>query len=91
MKKHELLTDNQSIRISSNRTENRITFKIKSGHYLELQSKIFLASTEIKIANHRNSKNVPHLEITEVTLLTVAIGNVEEFLVHLFEMNHFFN
>ena len=86
-----MLTENPSIRTSSNRTENRITFKIKSRHYLELQSKKFLASTEIKIANHRNSKNVPHLEITKVTLLTVAIGNVEEFLVHLFEMNHFFN
>ena len=86
-----MLTENPSIRISSNRTENRITFKIKSGHYLELQSKKFLASTEIKIANHRNSKNVPHLEFTEVTLLIVAIGNFEEFLVHLFEMNHFFN
>ena len=35
-KKHSENVDNLSIRIYVNKTENRITFKIKSGYYLEL-------------------------------------------------------
>ena len=35
LKKHETVTDNPSIRIYINKTENRITFKIKTGHYLD--------------------------------------------------------
>ena len=34
--KHETVTDNPPIRIYVNKIENRITFKIKSGYYLEL-------------------------------------------------------
>ena len=36
LKKHETLTDNPSIMIRVNKIENRITFKIKTGYYLEL-------------------------------------------------------
>ena len=36
LKKHSKNVDNPSIRIYVNRTENIITFKIKSGYYLEL-------------------------------------------------------
>ena len=36
LKKHSENVDNPSIRIYVNRTENIITFKIKSGYYLEL-------------------------------------------------------
>ena len=42
-----------------------------------------LASTERKITNDKNSESVPHLEIAEVTLLKVTIGNVEEFCIHI--------
>ena len=35
IKKHEAITDNHSIRIYVNKIENRITFKIKAGYYLE--------------------------------------------------------
>ena len=35
-KKHEKVTDNPPIRIYVNEIENRITFKIKVGQYLEL-------------------------------------------------------
>ena len=35
-KKHDENFDNPSIRIHVNKIENRITFKIKTGHYLEL-------------------------------------------------------
>ena len=50
--------------------ENRITFKIKAGHYLELLTpetmKLLLESTKSKIAKDQNRENVSHLEITEV-------------------------
>ena len=36
LKKHNESVDNPSIRMYVNRIENRITFKIKSGYYLEL-------------------------------------------------------
>ena len=36
LKKHRENTDNPSIRIYVNKIENRITFKIKTGYYLEL-------------------------------------------------------
>ena len=51
-----------------NKTENRITFKIKNGYSLELLTKEtmkLLGSTESKITKDKNEENVPHLEITE--------------------------
>ena len=56
-----------------NKIENRITFKIKTGYYLEHltpESLKLLGSTGIKI-----SKNVPHLEITEEVLINCDIVN----------------
>ena len=47
-----------------NRIENRITFKIKNGYYLELltpETMKLLGSTESKI--NKDGENVPHLEI----------------------------
>ena len=35
VKKHETVTDNPSIMIYVNKIENRITFGIKTGYYLE--------------------------------------------------------
>ena len=54
-----------------NKIENRITFKIKTGYYLELltpQTMRLPGSTKSKIKKDKNGKNVPHLEITEVIL-----------------------
>ena len=52
--------------------ENRITFKIKTGCYLELLTsetmKLF-GSTKSKITKDENGENVPSLEITEVVLV----------------------
>ena len=51
--------------------ENRITFKIKTGCYLEFltpETMLLLGSTKIKITKTGNGENVPHLEITEVIL-----------------------
>ena len=65
-KKYETVTDNLSIKIYRNKTENRITFKIKTGYYLELltpETMKLLGSTKSKISKNKNGENVPHLEI----------------------------
>ena len=52
LKKHNESIDNPSIKIYLNKTENRITFKIKSGYYIELltpETMKLLGSTESKI------------------------------------------
>ena len=68
-KKNEIVTDNPSIRIYINKTENRITFIIKTGYYLELLTSVkvkLCGSTKSKITKYENGEDVPHLEITEV-------------------------
>ena len=60
-----------------NRIENRITFKIKSGYYLELltpETMKLLGSTESKISD-KNDGNVPHLEIVELVLVHCSLVN----------------
>ena len=64
--------DNPSIRLHVNKIENRITFKIKNGYYLELlipETMELLESTEIEITKYENGENVPHLEIVELVLV----------------------
>ena len=66
------MIDNPSIRIYLNKIENRNTFTIKTGYYLELltpETMKLLESTENKIVKDKNSENLPHLEITEVVLV----------------------
>ena len=78
MKKHGENTHKPSIQIYINKIENRITFKIKQGHTLELltpETMKLLGSTENKITKDKNSENVPHLEITEVVLVYCNIVN----------------
>ena len=77
-KKHNEKIDDPSIRIYVNKIENRITFKIKTGYYLELltpETMKLLGSTENKITKDKNGENVPHLEITEVVLVHCNIVN----------------
>ena len=58
---------NLPIRMYINKTENRITFKIKTGYYLELLTpktmKLF-GSTKSKITKNENDENVPNSEIS---------------------------
>ena len=49
LKKHNESVDNPSIIIYINKTENRITFKIKSGYYLELLTPETINKTENRI------------------------------------------
>ena len=61
-----------------NKIENRITFKIKTGHYLELLTHELiklLGSAKSKITKDKNGQNVPHLETTKVVLIH---GNIAD-------------
>ena len=72
LKKHSESVDNPSIGIYENKIENRITFKIENGYYLELltpETMKLLGSAENKITKDKNGKNVPHLEIVELVLV----------------------
>ena len=78
MKKHGENVDNPSIMIYVNKTENRITFKIKSGYHLELltpETMKLLGSTVSKINKDKNGENVPHLEVVEVVLVHCNLVN----------------
>ena len=74
LKKHNESVDNPSIRMYVNKIENRITFKIKIGYYLELltpETVKVLGSIESKITK----ENVPYLEITELVLVHCYLVN----------------
>ena len=78
LKKHSESVDNPSIRMYINRLENRITFKIKNGYYLELltpETMKLLGSTESKITKDKNGENVPHLEVVELVLVHCNLIN----------------
>ena len=77
-KKHNESIDNPSIRIYVKKIENRITFKIKTGYYLELltpETIKLLGSTENEITKNKYGENVPHLEITKVVPVHCNIVN----------------
>ena len=78
LKKHSESVDNPSIRIYVNRIENRISFKIKSGYYLELltpETMKLLGSTESKITKNKTGENVLHLEVVELGLVHCNLVN----------------
>ena len=78
LKKHSESVDNPSIRIYVNKIQNRITFKIKNGNYLELltpETMKLLGSSESKITTDKNGENVPHLEIAELVLVHCNLVN----------------
>ena len=78
LKKHSESIDNPSIRMYINRIENRITFKIKKGYYLELltpETVKLLGNTESKITKDKNGENVPHLEVVELVLVHCNLVN----------------
>ena len=61
-----------------NRIENRITFRIKNGYYLELlapETMKLLGRTESKITKDKNGENVPHLEVVELLLVLCNLVN----------------
>ena len=79
IKKHEGVTDNPLIMTKINKIKNRITFKTKTGFYLQLLSPEtikLLGSTKSKITKDKNGENVPHLEMIEkVFILCNTVNN----------------
>ena len=78
LKIHSESVDNPSIRIYINKIENRITFTIKNGYYLELltpETMKLLGSAESKITKDKNGENVHHLEIVELVLVHCNLVN----------------
>ena len=64
LKKHGEKTVNPSIRTYTNKIKNRVTFKIKTGYYLELlapETLKLLWSTKSKLTKDRNSEMVFYL------------------------------
>ena len=61
-----------------NKIENRITFTIKTGYYLDFltpKTMKLLGSTKSKIDKDKNGENMSHLKITEVVLTHWNIVN----------------
>ena len=61
-----------------NKIENRITFKIRNGCYLELlttETMKLLGSNQSKISKDKSRENGPHLEITELVLVHCNLVN----------------
>ena len=80
LKKHRKNIDKPSVKIFVNKTENRITFKIKNGYSIELltpETMKLLRSTENKITKVKNGEDVRHLEITEKELVQCNIADNE--------------
>ena len=78
LKKRSESVDNPSIRMYINKIENRITFKIKSGYYLELltpETMKSLGSTESKVTKDKNGENFPYLEVVELVLVHCNLVN----------------
>ena len=78
LKEHSESFDGPPIEIFVIKNENRITFKIKNGYYLEHltpETMKLLGSTESKITREKYGENVPHLEIVELVLIHCNIVN----------------
>ena len=70
IKKHETLTENPPVQIYVNKIKNRIVFKIKMSHKLELLTPAtmkLLGSTKKDV--DKDKENVPKLESVEVVLV----------------------
>ena len=66
------------IRRYVSKIKNKITFRIKTGYYLELlmpETMKLLKNTKNKISKDKKGENVPHLKFTEVVLVHCNIVN----------------
>ena len=64
LKKHGENIDNPSVKIYVNKIENRITFRLKNGHSLELltpETMKLLRRTDNEITKDKKGEDVPHL------------------------------
>ena len=84
IKTNQTVIDNHPIKIYVTKIENSITFKIKTGYYLELltlEIMKLLKSTEGKITNNEYCENVAYLEITEAVIIHCNVINNNTFLL----------
>ena len=78
IKKHETLTENPPIQIYTNKTKNRIAFKVKTGYRLELlspETMKLLGSTKKDVDQDKDGEDVPKLESVEVVLVHCNLVN----------------
>ena len=76
--KNEIVTHNPPIRIYANKIENNVTFRIKTGYYLNLlrlETMKLLVRTKIKITKDEKGENISRLKITKVVLVHCNIVN----------------
>ena len=72
LKRHLKKRANPSIRTHTSKIENRINFKMKTGHCLEIftpETIKLLGRTKINITKYENGENVSYLEIAKVVLI----------------------
>ena len=89
LKKHSESVDDLPIETFVSKNENRITFKIKNGYYLELltpETMKLLGSTESKTTVEKNGENVPHLEVVELVsnhcnIVDIVISKIQEYYI----------
>ena len=84
IKINQTIMDNHPIKICVTKIENSITFKIKTGYYLELltlEIMKLLRTTERKITNNEYCENVAYLEITEAVIIHCNVINNNTFLL----------
>ena len=65
-------TDKPPIQIYVNRIQNKVTFKIRTGYYLELltpETMKLLESTKRRISKDKNGENIARLENIQVVLV----------------------
>ena len=78
IKKHETLTENPPIQIYTNKTKNRIAFKVKTGYRLELlspETMKLLGSAKKDVDKDKDGEDVPKLESVEVVLVHCNLVN----------------
>ena len=94
IKKHETLAYNLLIQIYVNRIENRITFKIKIGYFLELSTSEtikLLGSSKKRISKDKNGENVLGLKVAEAVLVHYSLFNntyQHGFCIHSYPINY---
>ena len=97
IKTHETIGENAPILIYANHIINRIVFKIKTVHKLELLSEEtmkLLGSTKDIIDADKNSENIPRLENVEVVLVHCNLVNnsyQQEYYLLLYRLNNMVN
>ena len=78
IKKRQIIADNPPVQNYVNKTKNRIAFKIKTGHKLELlteETMQLLGSSKKVIKNNKDGEIVPRLEAAEIVLVHCNLVN----------------